>query len=134
MLLREAEQVLRQNLHNSKEYPADDDFLEAPAKTSPTKFILPLEDPEDFAKSSPSPVENSRADSGSYCLNSFNGSREFGKKLSERNEEDKRKFEQLKKEKKDILVVISRIKRQMAEIEIQEEELQREVRKKQRKF
>lgn len=132
MLLREAEQVLRQNLHNSKEYPSDNDFLKAPVNTSPTKFILPLEDPDDFSKSSPSPIENSRADSGSYYINnSFSSSREFGKKVSEQNEEDKRRFEHLKKEKKDILAVISRIKRQMAEIEIQEEELQREVTKKQ---
>lgn len=44
--------------------------------------------------------------------------------------EDKQRLEQLRKEKKDILAVISRIKRQMAEIEIQEEELHREVSKK----
>ncbi|KAJ8919696.1 hypothetical protein NQ315_006224, partial [Exocentrus adspersus] len=128
MLLREAEQVLRQNLHNSKEFPVDMDIFESPVKSTPTKFILPLEDPDDFAKSSPSPVENSRVDSGSYYLsNSRSSSREFNKKGVEQSDDDKKRLEQLRKEKRDILAVVSRIKRQMAEIEIQEEELHREM-------
>ncbi|KAJ8942302.1 hypothetical protein NQ314_010098 [Rhamnusium bicolor] len=129
ILLREAEQVLRQNLHNSKEFPPDHDIFESSSiTTTPTKFILPLEDPEEISKSSPSPIENNKVDNESYCLNNtFNSTKDFSKSYNEQNEEDRRRFEQLKKEKKDILSVISRIKRQMAEIEIQEEELHREI-------
>ncbi|KAJ8940967.1 hypothetical protein NQ318_010368 [Aromia moschata] len=48
-------------------------------------------------------------------------------KIMNKTREDRKKLEQLRKEKKDIMAVISRIKRQMAEIEIQEEELHREL-------
>ncbi|XP_050312235.1 pleckstrin homology-like domain family B member 1 isoform X2 [Anthonomus grandis grandis] len=90
-LLKEAEKVLRQNLHNSKEITRENfDFSgeveREKGNTTTTKFVFPLE-----------------------------------------NSEEKRKLEQLRKEKKDILAVMSRIKRQMAEIENQEEELQREI-------
>lgn len=94
-LLKEAERVLRQNLHNSKEI-TDDNFhfgdLE-PRKSTPTKFTYPLEE-----------------------ITS-----------DQNNEEEKHRLEQLKKEKEDILVVIARIKRQTSEIEMQEEELHREI-------
>lgn len=93
-LLKEAERVLRQNLHNSKEI-TDDNFhfsdLE-PRKSTPTKFTYPLEE-----------------------ITSHN------------DQEEKHRLEQLKKEKEDILVVIARIKRQTSEIEMQEEELHREI-------
>lgn len=126
-LLREAEQVLRQNLHNSKEFPPDHDIFETQEPPgTPTKFIFPLAPPESFSKATSTPTSDSKVNSEVY-LNSSNG--EYRKSLSEQNEEQREKLEQLKKEKKDILAVISRIKRQMAEIEIQEEELHREVRK-----
>lgn len=124
MLLREAEQVLKQNLHNSKEYPSDHDIFDIPeAKSTPTKFIFPLDETQDFQNSYGS-LDTTKPNESLNITSSFNGSR---KSIGEQSDEDKKRLEQLKKEKKEIVAVISRIKRQMAEIEIQEEELHREV-------
>ncbi|KAJ8967449.1 hypothetical protein NQ317_018306 [Molorchus minor] len=97
ILLREAEQVLRQNLHNSKEYPSDQNLLESPATETTTKFILPLEDSDEITKSSPSPVENNKSDAEPYSLNNTFTSKDYMKTFGERNEEDRKKFDQLKK-------------------------------------
>lgn len=51
-LIKEAERVLRQNLHNSKEITDDNlnlGHLE-PRKSTPTKFIYPIEGEEKAAK------------------------------------------------------------------------------------
>lgn len=129
-LLREAEQILRQNLHNSKEFPPDGDIFDIPESAStPTKFVFPLVEPDGFSQTTSTPTDDAKVHNEHYLNNSgsVNGVREYRKSFNEQNEEQKSKLDQLKKEKKDILAVISRIKRQMAEIEIQEEELQREV-------
>ncbi|CAG9816070.1 unnamed protein product [Phaedon cochleariae] len=131
-LLREAEQILRQNLHNSKEFPPDIDIFETPPpKIAHTDYIYPL---ENVSKGSPSPIENYSKDSSSSIEHKkINGDHDSPHSSShfddakERNEDEKKRLEQLRKEKKEILAVISRIKRQMAEIEIQEEELHREM-------
>lgn len=195
-LLREAEQVLRQNLHNSKEFPSDIDIFESPqSKSTPNKFIFPLAEPSEFQRKMSTSLENSTLsydtsslrnnstslrsdtnslprssnslprntnsiprnsnslprspsksnqnhwqnnDSNSHSLhnnsNSFsngsklqNGVREYRKSSGELNEDEKKRVEHLRKEKRDILSVISKLKRQMSDIEIQEEELHREV-------
>ncbi|XP_060519202.1 pleckstrin homology-like domain family B member 1 isoform X2 [Cylas formicarius] len=116
-LLREAEIVLRQNLHNFKEVmPENLDLVELePRKTSPTKFIFPLDDID--------PYFDGRKDGA----RDSNSAKEYNLLDAGNSVEEREKFGQLKKEKKEILAVISRIKRQMAEIEIQEEELRREL-------
>lgn len=140
-LLKEAEKVLKQNLHNSKEITQENfDLLELePRKDTPTKFIYPLEDDllvERNRKSieNEKPLTNSKIDDDTVSLNntndtnSFTSQKDYSKGYSNaQSPESKLKIEHLKKEKKDILTVISRIKRQMAEIETQEEELHREI-------
>lgn len=103
-LLLECE--LKQNLNNSKDSPSENSvLLDSPLrKSTPTKFILPLDDAE--MKQTENKIEN---------VNNYE------------NEHTKKRVEELKAQKKSILSVISKIKRQMAEIEIQEEELLREV-------
>ncbi|CAH0546228.1 unnamed protein product [Brassicogethes aeneus] len=121
LLLQEAEKLIKQNRHNSKEIPKENqDFLEGQRKSTPTKFILPLED-EGYNKNCPSPYDNKLENSS----HSFNSSSEYNRGYQ--SEEEKARMDKLRKEKKDIMAVISRIKRQMAEIEIQEEELHREI-------
>ncbi|XP_056636481.1 pleckstrin homology-like domain family B member 1 isoform X1 [Diorhabda sublineata] len=126
ILLREAEEILKQNLHNSREFPPDHDIFDFPSeKSTPTKFVFPIENVLDSSKEASSPVDNNlQMDK----VIDQNGTNEFSKKkCSDHDQEDRKRFEQLRKEKKDILSVMSRIKRQMAEIETQEEELQRET-------
>ncbi|VEN37008.1 unnamed protein product [Callosobruchus maculatus] len=120
ILLREAEQVLRQNLHNSKEFPPDHDIFDIPeVKTAPTKFIFPEED-----SSASKDISSSVDDKKSTNNDGANSEKNFSD-YKDHSEADKRRVEQLKKERKDILSVISRVKRQMSEIEVQEEELHR---------
>ncbi|XP_074026513.1 uncharacterized protein isoform X2 [Leptinotarsa decemlineata] len=130
ILLREAELVLRQNLHNSKEFPPDHDIFETPPKSNPpNQFIFPFENSTDVSKSSPSSIENNQVnnDHSPNTSSNYSSTKEFNKKYKEQNEEERKKLEHLRKEKKDILAVMSRIKRQMADIETQEEELHGEI-------
>ncbi|CAH1099061.1 unnamed protein product [Psylliodes chrysocephalus] len=134
ILLREAEQILKQNLHNSMEFPPDHDIFDVTGtKATPTKFVFPDENNVEIVKI-PSPEQNSKIHNEfNYTNNttvnnvSCNGTDRSYDEQHEEEKIDKSRLEQLKKEKKEILAVISRIKRQMAEIEIQEEELQRET-------
>lgn len=90
-------------------------------KPTPIKFILPLE------------LEGHSEANISNSLNeTFNGSQEnsIDKSLERRTtqqEVNKKRTDELKQNKKDHLTAIAKIKRQMAEIEIQGEELHREV-------
>lgn len=73
---------------------------------TPTKFILPLD----------------------QALPETSVDEDFNRKnTKEKKEEEKIKMEQLKTEKKEIMNHIALLKRKMADIEIQEEELTREV-------
>ncbi|CAH1159042.1 unnamed protein product [Phyllotreta striolata] len=121
ILLREAEQILKQNLHNSREIPPDHDIFDvAVAKATPTKFVFPVQSTAEIIKLPSPEIEiRNELDDSAKC----NGS----SKSHEEDNVDTKRLERLKKEKKEILAVISRIKRQMSEIEIQEEELQRET-------
>lgn len=94
-----------------KDFSSDNSslLLDSPQrKSTPTKFILPL---DDTAES-----KSSTAETKIDNVSSFD---ESGAK--------KKRVDDLKGQKKSILSVISKIKRQMAEIETQEEELLREV-------
>lgn len=88
---------MRQNLHNSKEI-TDDNF-----------HFSDLEPRKSTPTKFTYPLEEITLHNASH------------------SEEEKHRLEQLKKEKEDILVVIARIKRQTSEIEMQEEELHREI-------
>ncbi|XP_019753738.1 pleckstrin homology-like domain family B member 1 isoform X4 [Dendroctonus ponderosae] len=136
-LIKEAERVLRQNLHNSKEITDDNldlGHLE-PRKSTPTKFIYPMEGEETSAKDRQSSecrmsLESTKKGEDSTTADSvsFDSSQEYNRRLSaSQSPEERKRWEQLRKEKRDILAVIARIRRQMNEIEIQEEELHREI-------
>ncbi|XP_066148266.1 pleckstrin homology-like domain family B member 1 isoform X1 [Euwallacea fornicatus] len=131
-LLKEAEKVLRQNLHNSKEITEDNFNLgdQEPRKSTPTAFIYPL-DGQEPPRGSLESRRSAGKDEESISINNTADSSSFDsstRSCEERaNPEQKQKVEQLRKEKKEILSVISRIKRQMGEIEMQEEELHREI-------
>lgn len=89
-----------------KETPTDNEIIETPKrKLSPQKFILPIET-ENNTSVDEKITEN---------LNDF------------RLENEKCRTEKLKKEKKDIMGVMVTIKRKISDIQIQEEELIREV-------
>lgn len=83
-LLKEAERVLRQNLHNSKEI-TDDNFdlsdLE-PRKSTPTKFIYPLEGEgllgrDRKSTESKKSADSSKKDEESTSLNNTNDTNSF---------------------------------------------------------
>ncbi|KAL1516913.1 hypothetical protein ABEB36_000745 [Hypothenemus hampei] len=124
-LLKEAEKVLRKNLHNSKEI-TDDNFdlgdLE-PRKSTPTKFLYSFESDDKSCEIKKSLHSSKKKEELEDSLNNTS-TLELSKDYNPESE-DTQRLERLKKEKKDILAVISRIKRQMNEIEMQEEELHR---------
>lgn len=126
ILLREAEQILRQNLHNSKEFPPDHDIFDIPPNNTSGKFDFPEVNLDNIDSIKPTP--NLKTERTLEAGVNVKDNTEFSKlNCKDYDGEDKKRFEQLKQEKKEILSVISRIKRQIAEVEIQEEELQREM-------
>lgn len=104
------EQYLLQQLSESKDIPTEN--TESLRKATPTKFILPLEEETNFENG----IRKEVSPDQSTNYNSL-----------QRINQTKERIETLKKDKKEKMVLIARIKRQLAEIEIQEEELQREV-------
>ncbi|EFA00895.1 pleckstrin homology-like domain family B member 1 isoform X2 [Tribolium castaneum] len=103
----EAEQYLLQNLTINDEKSLETDKILAGREN--TKFIFPLEE-----KSFTSLPANLNATP-------------YNKKPKPNNINDKQKIEKIRKERKEILSQISSIKRHIAETEIHEEELQRDI-------
>lgn len=94
--------------YSPRDTPTDNnEILDTPKrKITPQKFILPIE------------VENSTSTEGKMKE----------KLIDVKQENEKLRIEKLKKEKRDIMCVMVTIKRKIADIEIQEDELLREVR------
>ena len=120
---------IEQNLLQNKRQESQNKNSDLTRKPTPTKFILPLDIEQSFAKEE---VRHGNVIDENY-INNFSGSSN-GEEVCSDSKQNKKagdvgksKVEELKRVKKEHLGVIANIKRQIAEIEIQGEELHREV-------
>ncbi|RZC32272.1 pleckstrin -likey-like domain family B member 1, partial [Asbolus verrucosus] len=123
----EAEQYLLQNLTRSNEKTIEcDKVLDSSPKNKDTaKFIFPLEESPLFISLpiiSDSPSDSNSNHNKSVKINSIDY-----KIVANNDISGKEKIEKLKKGRKEMMGLISSIKRQIAEIEIHEEELHRDI-------
>lgn len=120
-------------LNKNKEENGDNIFDIPTRKQTPIKFILPLENENSYTRNLEN-YENVTFSniSVSNSSNSFNSSQDSKRKENirksiEKHELERQKLESLMNLKKEKLQSIAKLKRQMAEIEIQAEELNRDV-------
>lgn len=103
-----------------------EDFDIPTRKLTPTKFILPIETEESYTKPLEN-YENVTLSNFNNVPNNNNNKRTEYRKSAERLELEHQKLNTLRTLKKEKLQTIAKFKRQMAEMEIQTEELNREV-------